>query len=239
MSPSFNLLAQSPLLAGVDECFIRQLAEKARYRVLKGRHSRIDSDELSHRLFMVISGEVHVLRVTADGQECLMQRVLPGDFFCLAAVVSGRSCGSQLACSGTTELAHWNHDFFQRLVGESEGLRNNLLRQMACQVEEERDMRTLSRCCKADVRVAAYLLHKLKSRRHCQDERSRCIDLKPISLTAQEIGMARETLTRSLQRLDRQQSIVYQRGRVCVDDHARLEAVLEESDCSCQNRRAF
>lgn len=225
---------ESPLMAGVDEQLVRRIAEMGRPRTIKGRHSRIDSDELSRRVFLVVAGEVHVLRTTADGQECLMQRVLPGEFFCLASVISGRNCGSQLACNGTTELLHWNHEFFQGILGESAELRNNLLQQMACQVEEERDMRTLTRCCKADVRVAAYLLHKLKNRSRCSNCCCNTIDLKPISLTAQELGIARETLTRSLQRLDKQHYISYQRGQVRVDDPAKLETVLEESDCNCR-----
>ena len=221
-------------MANVESSLVHQIAEKGRSRTLKGRYSRIDSYELSHRLLMVVSGEVHVLRITADGQECLMQRLLPGEFFCLASVISGHSCGSELACSGTTELLHWSHDNFRQLISESYTFRDNLLQQMACQVEEERDMRTLSRCCKADVRVAAYLLNKLKSRHNCPNCYCNTIDLKPIVLTAQELGIARETLTRCLQRLDRQQCISYQRGHVVVENADYLEAVLENADCECQ-----
>ena len=230
----FSLLKQSSLMAGVDDALIEKIATTGRSRVIKGRNGRIDSEELSRRLFLVVSGEFRVLRISAEGQECLMQRVMPGEFFCLASLISGRNCGSQLVSHGVTELFHWKHEQFQSHLSESDVLRNNLLQQMACQVEEERDMRTLSRCCKADVRVAAYLLHKMKSRPRCKDCKCNSIDLKPIAFTAQELGIARETLTRSLQRLDKKQCISYQRGLVQIDHLNKLETILEESDCSCE-----
>ena len=134
--------------------------------------------------------------------------------------------------AGTTELMFWSHDVFRQFMAENSDFYGNILNQMASQVEQEREMRTLSRCCKADVKVAAYLLYRIK-RGHCLQEFSCSVDLRPISLTAQELGIARETLSRSLQRLVARNSITYRRGTVQVSDLSCLEAVLEEAECSC------
>ena len=171
-------------------------------------------------------------RVAPDGQEHLMQRFGVGEFFCLASVVSSLSCSSQMVNAGTTELMYWNHDGFRQFMAGNANFYGNILKQMASQVEQEQEMRTLSRCCKADVKVAAYLLHKIKQG-HCLRKFVCSVDLRPISLTAQELGIARETLSRSFQRLVKREGIAYQRGTVQVTSIACLEAVLEEAECSC------
>lgn len=229
---ALKMLRDSPLLDGVGADLVRQVAGAGRIRTLKSQFGRIGPEEMSKRLFFVLSGEMRMLRVAPDGQEHLMQRFGAGEFFCLAAVVSSRSCNSQMVNAGTTELIYWSHDVFHQFMDDNSNFYGNILNQMAFQVEQEREMRTLSRCCKADVKVAAYLLHKIK-RGHCLRKYVCSVDLRPISLTAQELGIARETLSRCLQRLVKREGITYRRGTVQVDSIACLEAVLEEAECSC------
>lgn len=80
--------------------------------------------------------------------------------------------------------------------------------------------------------VAAYLLLKIKQD-HCLRKFVCSVDLKPISLTAQELGIARETLSRCLQRLVKCEGITCQRGTIQLTSIACLEAVLEETECRC------
>ncbi len=227
-----DLLKSSPLLDGIGDDLVQRLVGVGRHRNLKGQFGRIDHEELSRRLFFVVSGEMRMLRTAPDGQEHLLQRFKIGEFFCLAAAVSSFACNSQMVNSGATELIYWNHDIFRQFMADSKNFHVNILCQMASQVEQEREMRTISSCCKADVKVAAYLLHKIKYG-HCLSKFSCSVDIKPISLAAQELGIARETLSRSLQRLIKREGITYQRGIVQVTDIACLEAILEESECSC------
>jgi len=227
------LLKSAPLLEGIGADLVQRTVSAGRHRTFKGPFGRIDSEELSRRLFFVVSGEMRMLRTAPDGQEHLLQRFKAGEFFCLAAAVASVGCNSQMVNSGTTELIYWNHDVFRKLMADSKHFHGNILRQMASQVEREREMRTISSCCKADVKVAAYLLHKIKHG-HCLCRPTCSVDIKPIGLAAQELGIARETLSRSLQRLIKREGITYQRGIVQVTDIACLEAVLEESECSCR-----
>ncbi|MCK4501467.1 MAG: Crp/Fnr family transcriptional regulator [Desulfuromonadales bacterium] len=233
-----GMLSAAPLLDGVGNDLIEQVASAGRIRLLKGQFGRIGMEEMSKRLFFVLSGEMRMLRVAPDGQEHLIQRFGVGEFFCLAAVASNHSCNSQMVNAGRTELMYWDHAVFRQFMEDNQNFYSNILKQMASQIEQEREMRTLSRCCKADVKVAAYLLHKIKQG-HCLRKFICSVDLRPISLTAQELGIARETLSRSLQRLVKWEGITYQRGTVQVTDIACLEAVLEEEECRCSCSRDF
>ena len=232
--PVLEMLSAAPLMDGIDAGLVNQIAGAGRLRTFKGRFGRIDPEEMSKRLFFVLSGEMRMLRTAPDGQEYLMQRIRPGEFFCLAAVMSGHFCNNQMVNAGPTELMWWNHDAFRGFMLNNMGFHQNILNQLASQIEQEREMRTLCRCCKADVRVVAYLLHKIKCD-HCLRQCVCAVDLRPIGLTAQELGIARETLSRCLQRLVKREGITYRRGTLQVADISCLEAVLEESeyDCSC------
>ncbi|MBD1401205.1 helix-turn-helix domain-containing protein [Pelovirga terrestris] len=56
------------------------------------------------------------------------------------------------------------------------------------------------------------------------------IVLRPIGLTAQALGMARETLSRSLQRLVWMDGISYQRGQVHITDPGWLEQLKQDPE---------
>lgn len=219
-------------MAGVDGELVSQISAAGRLLSLKGRFGRLQPGELAKSLFFVLSGEMRMFQMAPDGQEHLIQRFGPGEFYCLAALVSGHSCNSFVVNVGATDLLSWNHDQFRRFMRDNPDFHGNVLSQMAHQVERERELRTLSRCCRADVMVAAYLLHRIRSgQRRCQCGFT--VDLRPITLTAQELGIARETLSRCLQRLVRREGISYQHGIISVNNITSLEAVLEESECSC------
>lgn len=231
-----NRLSRAPLLTGVETELIGKIAQSGRPRTMKGRFGRVCQEELAQRLFFVLAGEMRMFRLAPDGQEQLVQRFGAGEFFCLAAAVSGRPCHSFLVNFGTTELLAWSREGFLQLMQESPRLHSSVLHQMAFQVEKERELRTLSRCCRADIKVAAYLLHQMKPHPGAS-RRAELIDLRPISLTAQELSMARETLSRCLQRLVERGGISCQRGMVQITDVACLEAALEDFDCCCGAER--
>lgn len=230
----YQALRRSPLMAGVAETILRKVADSGRLRLLKGRLGRIDRDELSERLFFIVSGEMRMVLVAPDGQECILGRADAGDFCCLSSYISGHACSGEMVSAGTTELCFWPNEKIRQLLQNETAFHQNLLKHMACQVEQEREMRTLSRCCKADTKVAAYLLHKIKKGTNCKHCSAVHVDVRPIGMTAQELGIARETFTRSLQRLIAREGITYHRGIVKISEVGFLENILEEDDCECR-----
>ena len=224
-------LRRAPLLEGLGDDFCQQIGDAARSRDYKKRLGQIDTEELSVRLHFVMSGEMHMMRVSPDGQECLIQRFVPGDFFCLSSLLSGHCCNSFVVSAVGSQVLFWSQEWFRHLLQSDSRFYGNLLKQMAQQIEQERSLRTLSRCAGTDSKLVAYLLHKL-DHAHCSiQHKTLVVDLRPIGLTAQELGVARETLSRSLQRLVRVDGISYQRGQVHIANSRLLELLLEESAC--------
>lgn len=209
-----RLLDATPLLAQANTTLVQQLGVRARRRLLPLRQQCIDGEEMRQRIFFVVSGSFHLLRQTPDGEEVLVSRYGPGDFFCLAAAFSGSGPVGYAVNTSPAQLLCWSLRDFQALMQTDSSLGERLLRQMAWQVEQERQMRTLLCCCRAENRVAAYLLYRRQACRPQPDDAQ--LDLKPLSLTAAELGLARETLSRCLHRLQRQQIIQCQRGQVRI-----------------------
>ncbi len=230
----YTSLCRSPLMQGVSPAILREVADNGRLRLLKGRFGRVGQDELAERLFLIISGEMRMVHPAPDGQECIMGKVGAGDFFFLSSFITGHTCGGEMVSSGTTEICFWPREKVRNLLTGEAVFQRNLLQHMACEVEQEREMRTLSRCCKADTKVAAYLLHKIRNSLNNSSCHAAHIDVRPVGMTAQELGIARETFTRSLQRLIGRGGVSYQRGIVQVADIALLESMLDEDDCECR-----
>lgn len=227
-----KILSSSLMMSGSDTELLEQLLDTGRLRTLKGNTTRIDQGELAQRLFFVVSGEMRMLRMTPDGQEHLLHRFKAGEFFCLAAVISGRTCQSVMVNAGQTELLSWSHKAFRNLMLAHPILHQNVLQQLAEQIENERQMRMLSRCCTVDIKLAAYLLHKINQT--CHNKECVCaIDLKPISLTAQELGVARETVSRCIQRMIRLEGLSYHQGVLQVEDSSHLERILCQAATHC------
>lgn len=225
-------LHRAPLLSGVSTKVIDEIAAKARLQTLTGRYGCLPAEDLSRKLFFVIDGEMRMYQMTPDGQDHLVQRFRGDEFFCMAALVSGRTSRNYAMNVGRTDLLYWEHRDIHALMEAYPDFQGKVLAQMGRQIERERELRMLSRCCRADVKVAAYLLYRSPS---CSsgDGNGEPIDVRPIGITAQELGMARETLSRCLQQLVELQGISYRRGLIDIVDRGALEELLEEKECRC------
>jgi CRP-like cAMP-binding protein len=105
---------------------------------------------------------------------------------------------------------------FLQLLREHFSLARNLVTQLATSLERTSQQACLCRARSAPMLVARHLLNRLPDHRDS-------IDLRPIRMTAQEIGIARETLSRALARLCKRGLIDYCRGKVLVLDRPGLQ----------------
>jgi CRP-like cAMP-binding protein len=226
-----HLLTQSNLLRDIAPEQTAQLLKFARIAKLKARSSRIDSCELRQNIYFVTSGEMRVMKPTPDGQECLLRRVDPGEFFCLSSLFSGQSCTNHCVATIRTETLCWRRKQFEQFMHEAPHIYRNLSNLMADEVEQERQMRSLTHCCRADVKVAAYLLHRAQK----FNALPVTINLRPTGVTAQEIGIARETLSRTIRRMEDLGLITYRQGKIRLTELQTLENFLENAEdlCDC------
>ena len=221
-----------PLLQGLSDQTTTTLLANGRRSSLTRKGSILSGDDLSQRLYVLLDGRMKMLRPSTGGEESLQQRLMPGDIFCPAAMVSGEGCGSYAESLGPCQLLSWPHRQFHRLMEQDERLRTNLLMLLARHVEEERNKRCLSQCVNVRARVAAFLLARINQNDNTPPE----IDLRPMSLTAQELGMARGTMSRAFSTFERDGILYRHRGLIQVRDYSRLQMIADGSNgCCCQH----
>jgi CRP-like cAMP-binding protein len=104
---------------------------------------------------------------------------------------------------------------FLQLIREHYPLARNLISQLSNLLERVGQQVCLCQARSAPVLVARYLLE-------CLTENRDILDIRPLHMTAQEVGVARETLSRVLAGLCKQGLIEYSRGQVRIVDRPGL-----------------
>ena len=127
------------------------------------------------------------------------------------------------------QLLRWEAKEFCATLRTNHGFCRNILKILAGHLECARKQRCFCHKASADTRVAHFLINRLRPGTDtCLNCPTPCLDLRPLSLTAQEIGLARETLTRVLGRMNKQGCIKLCRGRITVCDLAQVRDLAQD-----------
>jgi CRP-like cAMP-binding protein len=207
---------------------LNTLVERGRISTFERKGLLLSSEDLSTRLYLLLDGKMKMLRPTSGGEESLQQRLTTGDIFCSAALVSGQSCCSYAESLTSVKLLSWPHRQFRQLMEDDDQLHKNLIKLLAQQIEEERAKRCLSQCINVRAKVATFLITLINERKSLNTMQ---VDLRPISLSAQELGMARETMSRTLSKFEKTAVITCQRGLIDIHDTAQLQRIADGLDC--------
>lgn len=221
-----------PLFTALKQDTVAELS--AGYRVHKAiRNSIISSDDLAQRLFLLYDGRMKVVRLSCAGEEAVQQCLHPGDIFCPAAMLLARPCCSYAQCLGPCRYLSWPHRLFKRLMASDEQLQQNLLRYLAGQVEEERSRRCLIQCVSVSERVAACIVMRCESA-GMSNRKMFSVDLRPLALTARELGIARETLSRTLSGFEQEGVLCSRRGVIQVHSFEALQSLADGEQICCK-----
>jgi len=234
MFSAFGEVCRSPLLKGIAAETMQSLSASVKRRCLPRKGAILSSEELSDKLYVVLSGQLKMLRPSVSGDETLQQRLTEGDPFCLVSMVAGGHCGSYGESLGSCTLLCWSHRLFISMMEQDHRLHMNVLNLLASQVKVERHMRCLSQCSNVGARVAGYLLFLQEAQGDAET-----IDLRPITLSAQELGMARETMSRTFSSFERSGLVHCRRGVITICDHERLQLIAEGMDGRCSSDSAL
>ncbi len=219
-----DALWQSPLLRNAEDNVIQALLNSARKYAMKGRWHRLEGDDLKRRVHCVVGGEMRMYKQAPDGQDLLVRRLFPGDFFCFSSLMTEHYCESSFVGTSKSSLLYWHYSDFQSIALSQETIIDNVFRLMAIEVEQERHMRTLARCCRVELLTVGYIIYRLKRDNLCTG----VVDFRPISLTAQELGVARETLSRCLTKLSKKYDLPYHKGCVSISNKEHLYKLMDE-----------
>lgn len=217
----------SPIFSNIDERAYIVLIKAARHHQLPCRGAIISSEELSQRFYLLVEGRMKTLRSVICGEEALQQQLQVGDVLCPVAMLGEQKCSGYAASLCPCQLLSWSHRQFRNFMEQEKQLRENLIMLMVKQVDRERHKCCLMQCSNLRARVAAALLARANELGRCAPSSQTTIDLRPISLSAQELGMARETLSRILSAFEHEGIISCQRGLIRVSKLSHLQIIVD------------
>jgi len=211
-----DLIRRVPLFATLSEDEFKRLEHIFQVKTYRKNQIIFLEEETGNYMYIVLAGKVKVTKSTAGGKETILAIHQPGDFFGEMALLDGRTSPATVSAMEDCRIATiYNADFQRLLMGNEKVVRQIIqvlctrLRQVWSQVQD------LSYST-ADDRIRAGILQL--SRKHgVQDARGIIIDLK---ITHQElaelVGTSRETVTRTLARLQKQGILQLDQRRIVL-----------------------
>jgi len=211
-----DLIRRVPLFSTLSEEEFAALENIFQVRTYRKNQIIFLEEETGNYMYIVLAGKVKVTKATPGGKETILAIHQPGDFFGEMALLDGKTSPATVSAMEDCRIATISHNDFQRLLMGNEKVVRQIiqvlcsrLRQVWAQVQD------LSYST-ADDRIRAGILQL--SRKHgVQDSRGIIIDLK---ITHQElselVGTSRETVTRTLARLQRRGILQLENRRIIL-----------------------
>jgi len=211
-----DLIRRVPLFSTLSEEEFKSLEQVFQIKMYRKNQVVFLEEETGNYMYIVLAGKVKVTKTTSGGKETILAIHQPGDFFGEMALLDGKTSPATVSAIEDCRIATIYHSDFQRLMMSNEKVVRQIiqvlcsrLRQVWAQVQD------LSYST-ADDRIRAGILQL--SRKHgVPDARGIIIDLK---ITHQElaelVGTSRETVTRTLARLQKKGVLQLDQRRIIL-----------------------
>ncbi|MEW6119998.1 MAG: Crp/Fnr family transcriptional regulator [Pseudomonadota bacterium] len=209
------LLDAFPALRGLDASLNARLLQCLSWHHVPRDAGLFAAGDPCRAFPLLVEGEIQVMRTTPDGHEIELYRLRPGEscIVSTSCLLGDANYSARGQATAASVLATMPHNLFDQLIASHPPFRHYVFGLFAerlgrmMQRVEDVAFRSLAR------RIAAVLL----------DAPGGALDITHERLAAQ-IGASREAVSRALKKLEDAGGLSLRRGRVCVENRARLEA---------------
>ena len=212
MADIVEALRRVPLFQGLDDTAAESLVKLSRIRVLRRREALFHEDDPGSSLYVVLSGLLGVTTLNSDGASTTIGERGPGDHVGDLSLLDGRRRGATVTVLEDAELLILDREDFYSAIEKNPAIARkviialtSMLRDATEKGARDRHADVLSRVCATLIEVAQNPL---------EDERPPMIRMKQHEI-AERIGSSRESVNRSLAKLQRMGAIAMQ-GRTIV-----------------------
>jgi CRP-like cAMP-binding protein len=223
--PMIEALRELPLFRGASEEALRAVALRSVYRSYPRDTMIFRRGEACRGLFVVIEGRVQVYRSRRDGREQTLHSQGPGQALGEVPLFDGGTYPASARAVEESRLLYLSIDDFQWLYRMHPELADSIIRELGRRLR--RMVGLVEKISLRDVpaRVALTLLEHAESAEIvAAPEAGAQFDLRRThDQLATELATTRESISRALNRLEREGVIRRQGSRVIVPDLAMLE----------------
>jgi CRP-like cAMP-binding protein len=204
-----GILLKASLLKGLSPELQRELIQTgAAHTMRRGGFLFTDGDPVTSVSYILV-GRLQEYHISEAGEVCL-RRILQPESFVSLHLFFRRQPTYTFNCEAITEVRYfsWNSRSFQKLVMQHPALGLQAAGILSDHVEKICRLNCLCRKPHATARVAGYLLRRCRAQASGDTDTTPLrVNFRPLGLTANNICLARETLSRALSSLQDQGAI--------------------------------
>lgn len=225
-----ELLKQSLLFSGLSDADLAELATITSRRKLGKGESLFCEGDSATGFYLLLSGSIKLCKMSRDGREKVLHFVKPRETFAEAAFFGDGRYPAEARVVENGEVLYFPREGFMELMSRNPGFALNLvvslslmLRKFVRQIEELTFANVTSR-------LASFLVRRA-------DEKSAAyggityveLGIKKAEL-ASRLGVANETISRTLRKLKDEGIIEVQGNRVLIYRMEKLQKLCERND---------
>ncbi len=173
-------------------------------------------------LFIVMSGQVKISRITDDGREVILAVMAEGDFFGELSLLDGHSRSASVICIKDAEMLLINRDDFLKLIHEIPSIAIHLLRELSNRLRKS-DSQIKSLSLKNSTGKVTSTIYRLAQDIGTKNGSRMAITNAPTQQDmANMAGTSRETISRVLTKLFNEGYLVKEGSALVILDFEKF-----------------
>jgi len=164
ITTTLDLIAATPLFAGLDPADIAAVAEHCRERRYARGEMLFARGDPGERIFVVREGQIRLAVATAEGKELNFQVAGPGDMFGEIAVLDGRPRSAEAVALTSAVCLTLERRDFQSLRAERPAITDAVIAFLCRRLREVSDKLEAIALYPLETRVARFLFAALRGR---------------------------------------------------------------------------
>ena len=222
-------LAGLPMFADMPGNVLEEIEEKCRWRDSRAGERIIERGQKSSDVYIILSGNAHVLNFSNSGRVVDYASLNAGDIFGELAAIDGQPRSATVVTRTPCQMAIIEGESFMDLVLKYPGVTSFVLKRLSSVVRTGDDRITDLSLLGAEQRVCLELLRMARP----DPAYMKNLVIYPVptqTLIANGIGVSRETVARIFGRLAKQRIIERKAKTLYIRDRDKLEELAMSED---------
>ena len=217
-----DILKKVPIFSGISSKDMEKIVAVTHQKKYRKDNMILIEEEAGQTMFILMSGQVKVSRISEDGREVILAVMGEGDFFGELSLLDGQSRSANVTVIKDSEMLLINRDDFLNLLNEFPQIAIQLLRELASRMRKS-DAQIKSLSLKNATGKVTGTIHRLAEDIGVIDNNQVRIDNLPTQQDlANMAGTSRETISRVFQRLMNDKYVAKEGSKLVILDYSRF-----------------
>jgi CRP/FNR family transcriptional regulator, cyclic AMP receptor protein len=182
-------------------------------------------EEFGNTLFLIVSGNVKISRISDDGREVILSILSDGDFFGEMAVIDGLSRSANVVTLSDTELIAINREDFHDMMYKYPQIAISLLRELTARLRRsDQHIKSLS-LQDAVGKVASALIRLAENSGTIKNGRVQISNVPAQQDLANMAGTSRETISRAIKHLATDGHLTKDGNTISINDYESFKNI--------------